>query len=187
MSNLDKLLEGNVTVADTEEFIPMTEADVSNLLYIAMEDAAMEAGIEALGSEDSSVLEGAEVEDLAILETSIVKLDKKAKKQRAYKLSILQCAKEDNNKDYAKLETLWKMEKFLFRKLEKRYASKARTRMNQTAKKTPAKSNILKKVKATLTRSQKETQKALSGQTKAPTQLNSKFNSISAKLGKQIS
>lgn len=189
MSNLDSLrsANGNIAVAEATEFEHMNTTDMANLLTIALEDAAIEAVSESLGAEDANVLfEGVIPADVEVMETSIIKLDKKAKKQRAYKLAILQCAKDDDNKDYKKLETLWKMEKFLFRKLEKRYASKARSRMMQTAKKASEKNNVFKKAKNALTRSQRETKQALAGNIKPPTQIKTQFNQIEQKLGSKI-
>ena len=141
---------------------------------------------------EGTIMEGVMPEDQAILEVSIVRLDKKAKKQRAYKMAILQCAKDDDNKDYKKLETIWRMEKFLFRKLEKKYMARARSRMKQTANKAKTGKNpVVKKAVGVLkrggqTRSQRETAKALAGQTKPPTQIKSQFNSIQAKLASKI-
>jgi hypothetical protein len=120
------------------------------------------------------------------MEVSIVRLDKKAKKQKAYKLAILQCAKDDDNKDYKKLETIWRMEKFLLRKLEKKYAARARSRMHQTANKASGNHPKVKKAKGVLTRSQKETQKALAGDIKPPTKVKQQFNSIATKLSSKI-
>jgi hypothetical protein len=73
------------------------------------------------------------------VERSIVRLDKEARKNRAYKMAIFQTAKEKGDRDFKKLLTLWKLERFLEGKLEKRYAAQAK----QLAK------NALKKAKAT--------------------------------------
>lgn len=66
-----------------------------------------------------------------VTEKNIVKLDKNAKKQRAYKVGILQCAAEDNRKEYKKLRKLWQMEAILFKKLEKIYKNKAMARAKE--------------------------------------------------------
>ena len=181
MSNLSSLMQnGNVQVAEPAAFESMTESQMAQIMTVALEDTAVEEMLES-----QSVLEGVAPEDLAVMEKTIVRMDKKAKRQRAYKLAILQCAKDDDNKEYKQLETLWKMEKFIMRRLEKRYAQKARSRMKQTAKKASG-NGIVAKVKNALTRSERETQKALSGQTKVPSQVKSQFNSISAKIGSKI-
>lgn len=60
-----------------------------------------------------------------VTEKNIVKLDKNAKKQRAYKVGIIQCAAEDNAKEYKKIRKLWQMEAILFKKMEKKYKNKA--------------------------------------------------------------
>ena len=192
MSNLSNLMQnGSVQPAEPEVFESMTENQMSQIMMIALEDVAIEEMQESVSNDGGqSILEGAIPEDLVVMEKTIVRMDKKAKKQRAYKLAILQCAKDDDNKEYKQLETLWKMEKFIMRRLEKRYAQKARSRMKQTAKKANGK-GLVEKVKTalskpTLTRSQRETQKALAGQTKIPSQVKSQFTSISAKIGGKI-
>lgn len=192
MSNLSNLMQnGSVQPAEPVVYESMTEDQMSQIMMIALEDAAIEEMQESVSNDGGqSILEGAIPEDLVVMEKTIVRMDKQAKKQRAYKLAILQCAKDDDNKDYKKLETIWKMEKYLMRRLEKRYAQKARSRMKQTAKKANG-PGLVEKVKhalskPTLTRSQRETQKALSGQTKIPSQVKSQFTSISAKIGNKI-
>ena len=187
MSNLSSLMQNDsVQVAEPEVFESMTETQMSQIMMIAMEDVAVEEMMESISADNGqSVLEGTIPEDLVVMEKTIVRMDKKAKKQRAYKLAILQCAKDDNNKEYKQLETLWKMEKFIMRRLEKRYAQRARSRMKQTASKANGK-GIVAKVKNALTRSQRETQKALSGQTKIPSKVKSQFTSISSKIGSKI-
>lgn len=192
MSNMTNLMHnGVVTVAEAVEHESMTESQMSQIMQIAMEDVAIEDMREAVALESDTLLEGVLPEDAVVMEKTIVRMDKQAKKQRAYKLAVLQCAKDNDDEDYKKLETLWKMEKFLTRKLEKKYAQKARSRMKQTAKKTNN-SSIGTKIKKhlnsgpKLTRSQKETKKALAGNTKPPVQIKSQFNSISSKLSGKI-
>ena len=70
-----------------------------------------------------------------VMEKNIVKLDKNAKLERAYKTAILQCAAEDKRKEYKKLRTLWKMEAALFAKLERMYKNKAKARAKEAVKK----------------------------------------------------
>lgn len=189
MSNLSGLLNsnGNIDLAEPA-FESMTDLEMAQLMVIALEDAAVDEMTDEMTSEevDESLLEGVLPEDAVVMERSIVIMDKKAKKQRAYKLAILQCAKEDNNKEYKQLETLWKMEKYLMRRLEKKYAQRARTRMKQTAKKAgevTGNKSIVKKIKHSLTRSERETQKALTGNNKVPSKVKTQFKSLSSKFG----
>lgn len=192
MSNLANLMQnGTVHVAESIEYESMTEAQMAQIMQVAIEDVAMEELTEALSEEDTSLMEGVLPEDAIVMEKTIVRMDKAAKKQRAYKLAILQCAKDDDNKDYKRLETIWKMEKYLMRRLEKKYAARARSRMHQTAKKSNGNGFGAKLKKHLtngphLTRSQKETQKAFAGDTKPPAKVKSQFNSISTKLGGKI-
>lgn len=192
MSNLTNLLpNGSVQIAEPTVFESMTEDQMSQILMVAMEDVAVEEMMESHTNDNgASILEGTLPEDMVVMEKTIVRMDKKAKKQRAYKLAILQCAKDDGNKEYKQLETLWKMEKYIMRRLEKRYAQKARSRMKQTAKKA-GNNGFGAKVKSalskpSLTRSQRETQKALAGQNKIPSKVKSQFNSISTKLAGNV-
>ena len=192
MSNLSNLMQnGGVNVAEAVEYESITESQMSQIMQIALEDVAVEEMQENMSVEESSLLEGVLPEDAVVMEKTIVRMDKAAKKQRSYKLAILQCAKDDNNKDYKKLETLWKLEKYLMRRLEKKYAARARSRMNQTSKKasnTGLGAKIKKKLTSgpKLTRSQKETQKALAGNNKIPSNIKSQFNSISNQIGGKI-
>ena len=200
MSNLSSLVQGEgIQIAENVEFESMTESQMADILSVAMEEAVVEGLSEVINDEKESgnavgegtIMEGVLPEDAAVMEVSVVRLDKKARKQRAYKLAILQCGKDDDNKDYKKLETIWRMEKFLFRKLEKRYMSRARSRMKQTANKASGKNGIVTRAKQILkhggeTRSQKETAKALAGQVKPPTQLKTQFNSIATKLSNKL-
>lgn len=81
-----------------------------------------------------AVIESGEALEV-VTEKNIVKLDKNAKMQRAYKTAILQCAAEDKRKEYKKLRTLWKMEALLFGKLERMYKNKAKARAKEAVKK----------------------------------------------------
>lgn len=189
MSALGLIMSGGATpqVAEPEPVIPMTESDMVGLITIALQEAAVELTAQSILNESQSVLmEGVVADAVPITEKSIIKLDNSAKKQRAYKLAILQCAREDDNKDLKKLETIWKMEKYQFRKLEKRYATQARARMKQASKKTTPKTAAFKRAKDGLTRSQRETKAALSGKTKAPKALRTEYNTISKKLSNKL-
>ena len=70
-----------------------------------------------------------------VTERTIVKLDKAAKKNRAYKLAVLKCAAQDNHKILKKLRMLWKLESVQFKKLEKLYHNKANAMAKEAMKK----------------------------------------------------
>lgn len=194
MSIVGSLIQnGGVTLGETTpQFESMTDADVSGIVCLALQEAMIEGVTDVISDEpNGTLMEGTLPDDLPVLEVSVVRLDKKAKKQQAYKLAILQCARDDDNKDYKKLETIWRMEKFIFRKLEKRYAARAKSRMNQAAKKTTGNHPIVAKARQILkrggeTRSEKETKKALAGQTKPPAEVKKQFGTITQKLGAKL-
>lgn len=81
-------------------------------------------------------------------EKSIVRLDKIAKLSRAEKQAVYMIAKEKGDRDYKKLNTVWKLKKLLTAKLEKRYGVEAKRRAKTMVKKVnssnPVK-NFLKK------------------------------------------
>lgn len=191
MSNLSSLMQnGSVQVAESIEYEPMTESQMVQLMQVALEDVAINDLPEVIATEGTDLMEGMLPEDSVIMEKTIVKLDKKAQKEKAYKLAILQCAKDANDKDYQKLQTIWSMQNLLMRRLEKKYASRARSRMKQTAKKTNN-TKIGSKLKSHLskprmTRAERQTQRALAGDTKIPSKVKSQFNSISNQIGNKI-
>ena len=82
-----------------------------------------------------------------VQERTIVRLDKKAKKTKAEKMAIFTIAREKKDPDFKKLLTVWKLERFLEAKLERKYASKAKIRakevLNRAAK---SKSKMVKNV-----------------------------------------
>lgn len=75
------------------------------------------------------------VNEELLLERSIVRLDKAAKKKKAEKMAIFQVAKQKGDRDFKKLMTLWKLERFIEAKLTKRYAAQAKTLAKETMKK----------------------------------------------------
>lgn len=62
-----------------------------------------------------------------LCERTIVRLDKRAKKTKAEKMAEFQIAKEKNDRDFKKLLTIWKLERFLEEKIHKRYGAQAKT------------------------------------------------------------
>ena len=112
-----------------------------------------------------------------------MKLDKSAKKQRDYKLAVLHVAKEMGLKEYKQWCTIRKMDILLMRKMEKRCATKAKAYMREAAKKAKeSKKGPFKKAADRLTRSQRNTQIAMSGDTQIPGQLKSQTSAIASKL-----
>lgn len=69
-----------------------------------------------------------------LCERTIVRLDKHAKKSKAEKMAEFQIAKEKNDRDFKKLMTIWKLERFLEEKIHKRYGAQAKTLAKQKLK-----------------------------------------------------
>ena len=110
------------------------ETEVNALIVeCALLDTFSNEEIEAL-TENTYDLGKAVNEDI-LVERSIVRLDKQAKKNKAYKMAIFQIAKEKGDRDFKKLLTLWKLERFIEAKLEKRYAAQAKQLAKQAMKK----------------------------------------------------
>jgi hypothetical protein len=76
----------------------------------------------------------AAVTESVLLEKSIVRLDKKARLQGYYKAAIFTIAKEKNDRDFKKLLTVWKSERLLEARLEKKYGNQAMVRAKQAMK-----------------------------------------------------
>lgn len=74
------------------------------------------------------------VNEELLLERSIVRLDKAAKKKKAEKMAVFQVAKQKGDRDFKKLMTLWKLERFIEAKLAKRYSAQAKTLAKETMK-----------------------------------------------------
>lgn len=110
------------------------ETEVNALIVeCAILDTFSNEEIESL-TENTYDLGKAINEDI-LVERSIVRLDKEAKKNKAYKMAIFQIAKEKNDRDFKKLLTLWKLERFIEAKLEKRYSAQAKQLAKQAMKK----------------------------------------------------
>ena len=110
------------------------ETEVNALIIeCAILDTFSNEEIESL-TENTYDLGKAINEDI-LVERSIVRLDKEAKKNKAYKMAIFQIAKEKNDRDFRKLLTLWKLERFIEAKLEKRYGAQAKQLAKQAMKK----------------------------------------------------
>lgn len=105
------------------------DVDPGYISDAAMEQLCMAIATESLNPEEMEQYI-TEAETIAVTEAqkNIVRLNKQAKLNQAYKTAVLQCAAEDKRKEYKKLRTLWKLEAKLFRKLESQYKNKALAR-----------------------------------------------------------
>lgn len=61
------------------------------------------------------------IEEGYLTERTIVKFDKKAKLARAYEIALFKIARSHNDRDYNKLETVWRMERKLKARLRQKY------------------------------------------------------------------
>ena len=158
----------------------MSDEDTSQLMAVMLEDALSD-------DEMDEFLEEMDASDDVdyVEERTIVKLDKKAKNNRKYKLAILQTAKEKNDPNYKKLCTLWKMERYLVRLMEKKWGTKAKARARSATKKAASSSaEPMKKVAPKLTRSQRDTIAAKT--IKKNTKLKNESNTVMRKLQAKI-
>ena len=114
-----------------DEYDNETEVNAM-IIECAIIDAFSSEELEAM-TENTYDLGKAINEDI-LVERSIVRLDKEAKKSRAFKMAIFQSAKEKGDRDFKKLLTLWKLERFIEAKLEKRYAAQAKQLAKQAMK-----------------------------------------------------
>lgn len=93
------------------------------------------------------------IRDEIVQERSIVRLDKQAKISKAEKIAVCTIAKEKNDPLYKKLTLVWRMERMLEAKLQKKYGNEALRRAKKAvtnAKRTPA--TIMKKVTNNVTK-----------------------------------
>ena len=105
------------------------ETEVSALIVeCAILDTFSNEEIEMLTENTYDI--GKAVNEDILVERSIVRLDKNAKKNKAFKMAVFQIAKQKGDRDFKKLMTVWKLERFLENKLTKRYQAQA----NQLAK-----------------------------------------------------
>ena len=125
--SLYNLIENNNYAADV---------DPGYISDSAMESLYLSIVSETLNPEEVEELvsESLNYEGVFEAQKNIVRLNKQAKFNRAYKTAILQCAAEDKRKEYKKLRTLWKLEAALFKKLERNYANKAKARARVAVK-----------------------------------------------------
>lgn len=124
---------------------PNSQAFDAHTEALILEGALMDLGTEELQAmlEDTSDIAAAIEEDV-VLERTIVRLDKKAKLNKARKMAVFAVAKEKNDPKFKKLLTVWKWERYLEAFLEKKYGNEAMRRAKKTvANKSNSKSNLV--------------------------------------------
>ena len=123
----------------------MQDVSLEAIMENAIREALSEEELSEFLSDQSAVTEAIDAEILT--ERTIVKLDKNAKFQKAYKAAIFSIAQEKNDPKFKKLLTVWKMERYLEAYLEKKYSTAAKKRARETMRKaSKVKSNPIKKV-----------------------------------------
>lgn len=179
VSILEQLASGAVSIEGVMDTEPVTEGAMAAVLAAALEDTCAEEELDELSEQASSgTLTLTPVE-----ERSIVKLDKKAKKQQAYKVALYKAAQEMNLKEFKQLKTLWAAEKELDLVIERKAHNRANQIMRETAKK--HKESPIGKIKRAvdnITRSQERTKKALSGTVKMNHGTQNKASQIARKF-----
>ena len=110
------------------------ETEVSALIVeCAILDTFSNEEIEMLTENTYDI--GKAVNEDILVERSIVRLDKNAKKNKAFKMAVFQIAKQKGDRDFKKLMTVWKLERFLENKLTKRYQAQANKLAKESLKK----------------------------------------------------
>lgn len=111
---------GETSTLESADFTPEEES-----LII---EAAIAEGL-SLDELESFLENTSEVNDAIrmdiVQEKTIVRLDKKARLNRAYMTSVFAVAKKKKDKKFKKLQTLWKLEKAIEKYLIKRYGNEA--------------------------------------------------------------
>lgn len=163
----------------------VSEEAIAAIITVALESTCSEEELDEL---EEKCGKGEAVTENAmfapVLERSIVKLDKVAKKQKAYKMAVLQVAKEMDLKEYKQWCTIKKMERVLMNRMEKRCHTKAKAYMREAAKKAKeSNKNPIKRVANSLSRSMQRTKQALTGDNSIPAKLKSQTQAITNKLG----
>lgn len=107
-----------ITSGDDEP-VRIVDTALESMYVAMMEDTLTESEIE------EAIEECVDTGDV-ILERSIVKLDKAAKKSKAYSQAVLRIAAEEDPKNFAKYKEFRRSCKYLFAKWEKKYGHKAK-------------------------------------------------------------
>lgn len=138
------MIFGNVL--DQDENTPKSSAEI-----IAEQTLFDLLSKDELGSISESRTELEALKDMNILEErTIVKLDKKAKLNRAFKAAVFTIARERNDRDFKKLLTLWRMERVLEDKLMKKYSTSAMKRAKDSLRNVAKSGNSAKVRKSTV-------------------------------------
>ena len=127
ISNDDEVEDGDLELGpDGEQRVNDALDTIATPLLLAEEftESELEAFIESVDC-DIAMNEG------YITEKTFVRLDKKAKKARAYEVAVFKIARENNDRLYRKLETIWAMERKLKADLRAKYNSYARRMANE--------------------------------------------------------
>lgn len=163
----------------------MSDEAIASIITIAMESSCSEEELDEVEEKccnnDEPITEN--LMFAPVLERSIIKLDKKAKKQQAYKMAVLQVAKEMDLPDYKKWCTLKKCERVLMARMEQKTHTKAMAYMRESAKKAKQSTqNPIKKAANALSRSMQRTQNALKGNNKLDPKLKSQTQQITNRI-----
>ena len=150
---------------DTANCIAISNDDLSTLMAVYISESVGLEGTDEILDEPGDVTESTYSGYDDVMERTIVKLDKRAKKNQAYKVALYAVAREADDPDYKRLVTLWQMEKYITRKLEKKYGVKAKAYMREMKRKgaeknKESKNPVIKKMTNVFTHSERETQKA---------------------------
>lgn len=133
--------KGNIEKQDEN----LTTEDQALIMEAAIIDIASNEELTAFLENKTEV--DAALSEEVLLERTIVKLDKKAKLNKAQKMAIFQIAKEKKDPKFKKLLTIWRIERHLEEYLEQRYGNEALRRAKKTAMNAKkSKSNLIKKV-----------------------------------------
>lgn len=131
---------------DGEKRVDDTLDTVGTAILIGDELSQKEC-CEFVESVDADIL----VQEGYLTEKTIVKMDKNARKAQLYEVALFKVAREHNDKNYWKLQTVYKMERRLKAKLRMRYHNEANRKVREylnRAKK--SKSGLLSRIAAKL-------------------------------------
>ena len=106
------------TMESTAQYAALSPDDCSTMFAVFVAESAGEDGVDDILEEmaDMTTLESASIGGYdEVMERTIVKLDKRAKKNQLYKTALYTVARNENDPDYKKLVTLWQMEKYINR------------------------------------------------------------------------
>lgn len=117
--------ESGAMTTDTEMSTEARSCIVGAAMYESLATDEINDFVSDPSATTTAVTEG------VLMERTIVKLDKQARLQSYYKAAIFTIAKEKNDRDFKKLLTIWKTERALEAKLEKKYKNEAMKRAKQ--------------------------------------------------------